>query len=71
MTYTYLRTNNGYTHDPYGGLSKRQALQLVGMTLHDNGTPKADAQRFAATVELDGTPATFGPYTYTLTRDAR
>lgn len=71
-TYTYLRTGNGHVHGPYNGMTKRQALQLVGETLCDNGyAVKADAQRFAATVKLDGTPATFGPYTFTLTKDAR
>lgn len=69
-TYTYRREGNGHVHGPYAGKTKRQALQIVGQSIYDNGyATKADAQRFAVTVPLDGTPAVFGPYTFTVTKE--
>jgi hypothetical protein len=66
--YTYRRDSNGRTHGPYDGLTKRQAYQLVGQSLCDNGlASKADAQRFAATIPSDGTPTIYGPYTFVIT----
>lgn len=67
-TYRYLSTGNNHTHGPYGGLTKRQALQIVGQSLYDTGlATKSEAQRFAATVPTDGTPAVYGPYTFIIT----
>ncbi len=48
--------------------TRRSALQWIGQTICDNGFGmKADVQRFSAKV-LDGKAATFGPYTFTLTK---
>ncbi len=63
--YQYHRTGNGRTLH-HSGMSRRQALQLVGYSLTDNGlAAKAEAQRFAATIK-DDIPATYGPYTFTV-----
>lgn len=68
MTIHGTREGNGRTL-AYDFETKRRALQWVGQTLYDNNlATKADAQRFAATVTLDGTPASYGPYTFTLSK---
>jgi hypothetical protein len=71
-TYIYRRESNGHIHGPYSGLTKRRALQTVSQSLFDNSyATKPEAQRFAATVPLDGAPAVFGPYTFTITKEGR
>lgn len=67
-TYHYLRT--GSREHSVHGLTERQARQMIGYAIHDNGYgSKTEVQRFAASVTTDGTPATFGPYTFTLTEE--
>jgi hypothetical protein len=45
-----------------------KAYQAIGQAIYDNGYgTKIQAQKFAATVPIDGTPIKFGPYTFTLT----
>jgi len=51
--------------------TKRAAFTQMGYSIVDNGYgTKAEAQRFAATVVL-GTPATFGPFTFTVAKAAK
>lgn len=67
-TYTYRREGEG-RELVYPGLRRREAYSLIGEHIYYNGlASKRDAQTFAATVAL-ATPATFGPYTFTVTRD--
>ena len=48
--------------------TKRAAFTGIGYNIVDNGHgTKAEAQQFAAAIKL-GTPATFGPYTFTLAK---
>lgn len=51
------------------GLTRRQALQLVGEHIFYNGlASKADAQRFTAKMVI-GEAAEFGPYTFTVGKE--
>lgn len=70
MTFTLTRTSaNNPEPLVFEFPTKRAALTIMGYGIVDNGYgTKAEAQRFAATVIL-GTPATFGPLTFTLTKN--
>jgi hypothetical protein len=67
-SYQLSREGNGRTL-VHSHPTARSAFQSIGHSICDNGYgTKADAQRFAATVKTDGTPAIFGPYTFILTQ---
>jgi hypothetical protein len=69
-TYTYRREGSGrvIVRDVP---NRRAALALIGYSITDNGHgTRAMASAFLATVE-DGRRATFGPYTFTVGRQAR
>lgn len=68
--YRYRRENSdGRIYAPdHNFATRRAALQMIGHNIVDNGHGvKRDAQTFTATI-VDDVAATFGPYTFTLTK---
>ena len=50
-------------------MSWRQATDLAGMNVYDNGlASRAEAQRWEAQIR-EGEPISFGPYTWTISRE--
>jgi hypothetical protein len=66
--YQLRREGNGRVIE-HENLTRQRAYQAIGQSIYDNGyASKEEAQKFAATVRDDGTPAIYGPYIFILRR---